>query len=150
MTNGVPDALQEPAPHALATMNWSQLSKGAKAFRITHAVIAAVGLGSVGYVWACALTGRRNRVLGAALAALTVQGIGVLVGRGNCPLGPLQRRLGDPVPFFELVLPPRAAKAAFPVLLAVTLGGIVALPVLGSRLGGLSRLEYGFKSCLRR
>jgi hypothetical protein len=62
-----------------------------------------------------------------------VQGIGVLVGRGNCPLGPIQRRLGDPIPFFELVLPPRAAKAAFPVLLAVTLGGIVALPVLGSR-----------------
>jgi hypothetical protein len=150
MTNGVPDSLQEPAHQAAATGSWSQLSKGAKAFRITHAVIAAVGLGSVGYVWACALTGRRNRVLGAALAALTVQGIGVLVGRGNCPLGPLQRRLGDPVPFFELVLPPRAAKAAFPVLLAVTLGGIVALPVLGSRLGGLSRLEYGFKSCLRR
>jgi hypothetical protein len=39
----------------------------------------------------------------------------------------------DEPPFFELVLPPRAAKAAFPVLLAVTLGGIVALPVLGSR-----------------
>jgi hypothetical protein len=62
-----------------------------------------------------------------------VQGIGVLVGRGNCPLGPIQGRLGDPIPFFELVLPPRAAKAAFPVLAALTLGGIVALPVLGSR-----------------
>ena len=133
MTNGVPDALEEPARQVPATGNWSRLSKGAKAFRITHAAIAAVGLSSVGYVWACALTGRRNRVLGAALAALTVQGIGVLVGRGNCPLGPIQGRLGDPIPFFELVLPPRAAKAAFPVLLAVTLGGIVALPVLGSR-----------------
>ena len=133
MTNGVPDALEEPARQVPATGNWSRLRKGAKAFRITHAAIAAVGLSSVGYVWACAVTGRRNRVLGAALAALTLQGIGVLVGRGNCPLGPFQRRLGDPVPFFELVLPPRAAKAAFPVLLAVTLGGIVALPVLGSR-----------------
>jgi hypothetical protein len=133
MTNGVPDALQEAAQQVPATGKWSQLSMGAKAFRITHAAIAAVGLSSVGYVWACAVTGRRNRLLGAALAALILQGIGVLVGRGNCPLGPFQRRLGDPVPFFELVLPPRAAKAAFPVLLAVTLGGIVALPVLGSR-----------------
>jgi hypothetical protein len=36
---------------------------------------------------------------------------------------PLQRRLGDPVPMFELVLPPRAAKAAVPVLAGVALAG---------------------------
>ena len=90
-------------------------------------VIAAVGLGSVGYVWVCALTGRRDGVLGAALAALTVEGIAVLAGRGDCPLGPLQQRLGDPAPLFELVLPPRAARAAFPVLVAVTVGGVIAL-----------------------
>jgi hypothetical protein len=31
------------------------------------------------------------------------------------------------VPFFELVLPPRAAKAAIPILTAVSLTGIAAL-----------------------
>jgi len=31
------------------------------------------------------------------------------------------------VPFFELVLPPRAAKAAVPVLALVSLGGIATL-----------------------
>jgi hypothetical protein len=66
-------------------------------------------------------------MLGAAVIALTVQGVGVVVGGGNCPLGPLQRRLGDPVPLFELVLPPRAAKAAFPILAAMTVGGLIAL-----------------------
>ena len=75
----------------------------------------------------CALTGRRDRALGAALAALSVQGVTLVIGRGNCPLGPLQRQLGDPAPLFELVLPPRAAKVAIPALIAVTLGGVAIL-----------------------
>ena len=52
------------------------------------------------------------------------------MGRGNCPLGPFQARLGDPVPLFELVLSPRAAKAAIPVLAAVAVAGIAALLIL--------------------
>jgi hypothetical protein len=44
-------------------------------------------------------------------------------------MGPLQRRLGDPVPFFELVLPPRAAKAAIPILAAVSVVGIALVVV---------------------
>jgi hypothetical protein len=39
----------------------------------------------------------------------------------------MQAEWGDPVPFFELVLPHRAAKAAVPVLAVVSLVGIVAL-----------------------
>jgi hypothetical protein len=66
-------------------------------------------------------------MLGAAITALTAQGIGVLLERGNCPLAPLQQRFGDPTPLFELVVPARAAKAAFPVLLIGTLTGIIAL-----------------------
>ena len=50
-----------------------------------------------------------------------------MVGGGDCPVGPLQAEWGDPVPFFELILPPRAAKAAVPVLAAVSLTGIAAL-----------------------
>ena len=48
----------------------------------------------------------------------------LVIGRGNCPLGPLQSRAGDPVPLFELVLPPRAAKAAIPILAAVAVAGL--------------------------
>jgi hypothetical protein len=62
-----------------------------------------------------------------AAATLSVQGAALLIGRGNCPLGPLQQRLGDPNPLFELVLPPRAAKAAIPVFFAVALGGVAIL-----------------------
>lgn len=106
---------------------WSDLPPLAKAFRVGHAAVGIVELGCLGYVWACALGRRRDRLLGAALAVLAVQGAGMVVGRGNCPLGPLQRRLGDPSPLFELILPPRAARAVFPVLLIVTLGGVLAL-----------------------
>jgi hypothetical protein len=111
-----------------------ELSSEAKGLRIGHIAIALVGLSSLAYIWFCALTGRRDRVLGAALATLSVQGAALLIGRGNCPLGPLQQRLGDPDPLFELVLPPRAAKAAIPILTAVALGGIAILAVRGRSL----------------
>jgi hypothetical protein len=78
-------------------------------------------------MWACALTGRRDRLLAAACITLSVQGTAILIGRENCPLGPLQQRLGDPTPCFELVLPPRPAKTAFRVLVPVAMGGAILL-----------------------
>jgi hypothetical protein len=58
---------------------------------------------------------------------LCVEGAALIVGHGDCPVGPMQAEWGDPVPFFELALPPRAAKAAVPVLAVVSVAGIVAL-----------------------
>jgi len=81
------------------------------------------------HIWLCAVTGRRDRVLPASIGFLAIEGIALGVGRGNCPMGPFQRALGDPVPFFELVLPPRAAKAAIPVLVIVSALGIAAIAV---------------------
>jgi hypothetical protein len=63
------------------------------------------------------------------MTLLLVQGAALVVGRGNCPFGSFQRELGDPVPMFELVLPPRAAKAAIPVLFVVALVGMAAVLV---------------------
>ena len=73
------------------------------------------------------VTGRRDRRLAASLVSLSLEGIALVVGRGNCPFGPLQSRLGDPVPLFELVLPPRAARAAIPVLVLASVAGILAV-----------------------
>lgn len=103
----------------------------ARAFRVFHVLVGVVMLTALGNVWRAALLRRRDAALGVSVGALLVQGAGIVIGRGNCPLGPLQAQAGDPVPCFELVLPPRAAKAAFPVLLAVTvvgLAGVVARP----------------------
>lgn len=101
------------------------LSPAALAFRAFHTAIAIVEMACLGYVWFCAITRRRNRRLGIAIATLGVEGIGLLIGKGNCPLGPLQRRIGDPKPLFELVLPKRAAKAAVPLLTAIAALGIL-------------------------
>lgn len=101
-----------------------QLRRAAVAFRVLHGAVAVVGLSSLGYVWVCAGTGRRDRLLGVAVSVLLGEGVALLVGRGDCPLGPLQARLGDPVPLFELVLPPKAAKAAVPVLAGFSGAGV--------------------------
>jgi hypothetical protein len=112
-------------------MRFPELGSRAKALRIGHVAIALVELSSLTYIWFCALSGRRDGLLVAALAALSVQGVALVIGRGNCPLGPVQKRLGDPEPLFELVLPPRAAKAAIPALIAVALGGAAILALRG-------------------
>lgn len=103
------------------------LGRAATTFRRVHALIALVDLLGLGYVWACALMRRRDRVLRLSIAALVVEGGALVVGRGSCPLGPLQRRLGDSTPLFELALPPKAARAAVPVLTAISVTGLALL-----------------------
>jgi hypothetical protein len=105
----------------------ARLSPAALAFRAGHAAIAVGFLAAIGDVWASALTGRRGPLLRFAVAALVTEGVVVAANGGDCPLGPLQDRMGDPVPLFELVLPPRAARLAVPALGAVTAAGIVQL-----------------------
>ena len=103
------------------------LSPTALAFRTVHALIAATFLAAIGYIWWCALTGRRDRLLHVAVGALAGEGVLVVANHGDCPLGPLQDRLGDPIPLFELVLSPRAARWAVPALGGVTVAGVALL-----------------------
>ena len=101
------------------------LSRRAFALRAAHAVIAVAELTCLGYVWRSALTGRRDRRLYVAVGVLVGEGVGLVIGHGQCPLGPLQQRVGDPVPLFELVLPPVWARRAVPILSATATAGIV-------------------------
>ena len=94
----------------------TRLSRAALAFRAAHATIALEQLLAIAYMWWCALSGRRGRLLRVAAATLIGEGMLVTANGGDCPLGGLQRRLGDPVPLFELVLSQRAAKLAVPTL----------------------------------
>jgi len=104
-----------------------RLTTAARTLRVGHILIAVVELSCLGYLWLCALTNRRDRALWAAITVLVGEGAALVISRGDCPLGPLQRRLGDPVPLFELVLPPRAAKAAVPIFAGLTCAGIAVL-----------------------
>lgn len=114
-------------------MTWSQPNPKAKAFRVAHTVWATVSMAGLGYIWLSAARRRRDRWLAASMAFLSLEGMALVVGRGNCPFGPMQSRLGDPVPLFELVLPPRAAKAAIPLLVVVTAAGLLAVGIRGPR-----------------
>jgi len=113
-----------------------RLSAGALAFRAAHTAIAAVFLLAIAYVWWCALSGRRDRLLQIAVAALVGEGAVVVANHGDCPLGGLQDRLGDPVPLFELVLSPDAAKRAVPALGAFSAAGIALLAARSPRARG--------------
>ena len=108
-------------------------SRAALAFRTLHAAIAIEMLLAIAYVWWCALRGRRDYLLRIAAASLIGEGVLVAANHGDCPLGGLQERLGDPVPLFELVLSPRAAKRAVPTLGAITAAGLALLMVRGRR-----------------
>ena len=100
----------------------------ARAYRLAHVAWGIAQLAALARVWASAMGRHRDGRFWAAAAFLGVQGAGLVAGRGDCPMTPVQRRFGDPVPMFELVLPPRAAKAAIPVLAAVAaLGMVLAL-----------------------
>jgi hypothetical protein len=111
----------------VATPN--RLGSAAIAFRAFHAIWAVLQLASLAYLWATAARRRRGRFLPIVVGFLLVEGAALVIGRGNCPLGPFQRTLGDPVPLFELVLPRRAAKAAVPVLAGVTIAALIAVAV---------------------
>jgi hypothetical protein len=107
----------------------ARLSTVVLASRAAHGVVSALFLTCIAAVWLAAWRGEAGPLTYAAIAALAGEGVLVLLSRGNCPLGPLFRRLGDEKPFFELLLPPRAAKLAVPALGAVTSVGIVVLGV---------------------
>ena len=108
-------------------MTQAKLSVAARAFRAVHGLITVAFLLAIAHVWWCALAGRRDRWLRVAVAALVAEGALVTINRGDCPLGGLQDRLGDPVPLFELVLSRTAARSAVPVLGAIAAAGIVLL-----------------------
>lgn len=113
----------------MRTTTWRDLGRRARAFRVVHTAWSVAGLASLGYIWACALTRRRDRRLAASVAFLSLEGAGLAIGRGDCPMGAKAEEWGDPVPFFELVLPPLAAKAAVPILAGLTIGGFLAIAI---------------------
>ena len=108
-------------------LGWADLPLGARLFRIAHGMWGVFNLIGLGYVFRSAARRERDRYLAASMGVLVVEGVALVIGRGDCPFGSFQGRLGDPVPMFEWVLPPRAAKAAIPILTVISLAGFVAV-----------------------
>jgi len=95
--------------------------------RIIHGLIAAALIASVGAIYYAAVTETHGIWLYMALGALLVEGIVVVLNKGNCPFGHISRQVGDSKPFFELFLPPRIAKQMFKVNFVIVLIGCALL-----------------------
>jgi len=91
--------------------------------------VSAFFLFCIATVYLGAWRGQAGTVTLVALVSLSVEGLLVLLSRGNCLLGLLFRRIGDETPFFELLLPTRAARLAVPVPAGVTVLGAVLFAV---------------------
>jgi hypothetical protein len=130
--HGAPKGNGAPTGNGVTTnhhVGWSELGDRARLWRLGHAAWSVAQLAALGYIFACVVSGRRDRKVWASVGFLTLEGAALVVGGGDCPVGPLQQEWGDPVPFFELLLPPRAAKAAIPVLAVVSLSAMGLLIV---------------------
>lgn len=108
-------------------MTWAHLGRSARLFRIAHGTWGILNLAGLVWIWRAVILRRRDPGVYAASSLLLIEGAALVIGRGNCPFGPFQAKLGDPVPMFEWVLPPRAAKAAIPALTGIALAGLGAL-----------------------
>lgn len=126
VTFGPSTVAASPSIPAAARPGWSSLGMRARMFRIAHGTFGALNLAGLGYVWLSAIRRRRDRLTYASMALLASEGAALVIGRGDCPLGAFQAGLGDSVPMFEWVLPPRAAKAAIPLLALIAAVGIAA------------------------
>lgn len=93
--------------------------------RTVHGLLSAFFLACIGYVYYAAIADTKSPLVFAAAAALVLEGAIVVLNRGNCPLGAMHTRYGDDKAFFELLLPPRAAKLAVPILGLVAAFGIL-------------------------
>ena len=76
----------------------TRLSRAALAFRTAHATIAFEQLLAIAYVWWCALSGRRGRLLRIAAASLIGEGVLVAANHGDCPLGGMKSASATPFP----------------------------------------------------
>jgi hypothetical protein len=101
--------------------------------RLIHGAITAFFLGCLGYVYYAAISRRRSRLLAAAMVALAVEGVVVYGNGGECPLGPVHRRVGDDRTFFELFVPPQVARYAVPFLGAVAGFGMLLVVLRSPR-----------------
>ena len=110
-------------------VTWADLDAPARAFRVAHATWGALNIAALVWLWQSALFRRRGRPAALATGLLLSEGAALVIGRGDCPFGPFQARLGDPVPMFEWFLPPKAAKAAVPILSVVALLTLAAVLV---------------------
>ena len=98
--------------------------------RTIHGLFALYFIFCIFYIYYAAITLHVNLFLSIAIASLFIEGFLVFIlNGGHCPLAPLQKKMDDPIPFFNLFLPDRLAKKAIPFFIGLTFLGLLLLLV---------------------
>lgn len=98
--------------------------------RIIHSFFAFFFISCIIYIYYSAYIKQMSLWVVLAIFVLALEGFLVfIVNKGDCPLAPLQYKLGDNTPFFNLFLPAEMAKKAVPFFTLVTIVGIVLLVI---------------------
>jgi hypothetical protein len=98
--------------------------------RIVHGLFAAFFISCIAYLYYAVVTLQINFLLILALGSLIFEGVIVFIlNKGDCPLIHIQKKLDDPVPFFNLFLPDYFARKAISFFTIVTVVGFVVLIV---------------------
>lgn len=96
--------------------------------RAIHTTFAVYFIACIFYIYYAMFTLQINVLLGVSIVSLVIEGMLVFVlNHGHCPLAPLQMKLKDPVPFFNLFLPELLAKKAVPFFTGLTFLGLLLL-----------------------
>jgi len=91
--------------------------------RIVHSILSIYFLGSIVYIYYCAITRTNNNVLLFIIGSLLVEGLVIALNKWECPLTPLHNRYGDNKGFFGLFMPQWTLPYVFPVLFALSILG---------------------------
>mgnify|MGYP005832487543 CR=1 FL=1 len=93
--------------------------------RFIHGAITVFFLSCLAYIYYAGITNQVGLLVYIAAALLVLEGVVVVLNRGDCPLGAIHNRLGDHKTFFELFLPRPLAKRAVPFLGVIAAIGIL-------------------------
>ncbi len=96
--------------------------------RTIHATFAVYFIFCIGLLYYTVFTLHINLLFIAAMLSLAIEGFVVFIlNGGDCPLIHLQKKIDDPVPFFNLFLPDYLAKKAVPFFTVITFLGVFLL-----------------------
>ena len=106
---------------------WTRRHPMVYVIRTIHSLLATIFITSILLLFYFALTDTFVIWTYFAAGALILEGIAVLLNRGNCPLTPWHRHFGDEKGFFNLILPDKWTPYASPVLAVIAAIGFVLL-----------------------
>lgn len=80
--------------------------------RLVHIIGALFLYFSAGVLIYAALTGKDTILVNYSLAALSLEGLGIIINKWDCPLHPIHKKLGDDKAFFGLFLSQKYTRKA--------------------------------------